>query len=293
MHVYTSDDAAWSPQVQYDSSARFMSPSSDGTVDDLRVGLDAWQYAWDYAWQSKSVASSEEADADVRQVVRKATIELKTTDVRAVFLKAGHLVEEAMGEFVQDSALTGTDQQMQANLTLRVDAQRLPELLNELRGVAEVVSERVGGQDVTSQVVDLEARLRNETRVEQELLELMDKRADAPLKEVLALRSHLSNVRQSIEQLTAQRDHLGRLVSLATVLVIIRGAQAEPPKPDGSIGAYFFERMRAAWLRALVFLVDTAATIVSVLVGGILWWVLLVAAIVGLRRYLRRRAHQV
>jgi hypothetical protein len=224
-----------------------------------------------------------------RQVIRKATIELKAQDVRAVFLKASQLLSEARGEYIQDSSLTGEGAHTEANLTLRIAAERLPEVLNELRQLGEVRSEKIAGEDVTSQVVDLQARLRNEQRVEAELLNLLESRKNSPLKEILELRSSISGVRQTIERLTAQRDRFGRLVSLATVLVIIRPADAPaPPPPKTGLWSHFGDAFQRACENGTLFLVNTLAGLVSVLIGGLVWWVLLIVAILIVRAYRRR-----
>ncbi|MCZ6699080.1 MAG: DUF4349 domain-containing protein [Planctomycetota bacterium] len=222
-----------------------------------------------------------------RQVIRKATIELTTDDVSKAFHKAQLIVNEGLGEFVQESALTGSGETAQADLTIRVAAGRLSEVLQALRELGEVESERRGGQDVTTQVVDVEARLRNERRVETELLDLFDKRKDAPLSEVLQLRAKLGEVRREIERLTAQRDRLSRLVSLATVLVFIRTPEGQRHSDIGA-SAYFGEVLGSAWRRGWTFLADTVALVFSVFVGGLIWWVLIAFAILGIRRVRRR-----
>ena len=224
-----------------------------------------------------------------RHVVRKATIELATDDVRAVFARVGQIINEADGEYVQESSLTGSAENMKAELTLRVAAHRLSGVLNKLRELGEVRSELLGGQDVTAQVVDVEARLRNEQRVEAELLELLQKRQDAPLTEILQLRATLSDVRGVIERLTAQRQKLSQLVDLATVPVIIRTQQAPPDQAgDFSITSYFGAGVQRAWQKGLMLLADTCGFLLSVLVGGLIWWVLLAAVIVAIWRYRRR-----
>ncbi len=223
-----------------------------------------------------------------RQVIRKATMELLTKDVRAAFLRAGQLISEARGEYIEDSGLGGDPNRPEANLTFRVTAGRLPEILNELRQLGEVRLEKTSGEDVTTQVVDVEARLRNEQRVETELLQLLEKRQDAPLKEILELRQSIAGVRQNIEQLTAQREKLGRLVALATVLVIIRASDAPDPRPEPGLGAYLLESLRHAWTSGARFLISTLAGLVSVVVGGLVWWVLAAIAILIARAYWRR-----
>lgn len=236
--------------------------------------------------------SDRTSPAAERYVIRKANIELRTTDVRAAFLKASHLVSEAHGEYVQESSLTGSDQRLQANLTIRVAADRLSSVLQALRELGTVRAETAGGEDVTTQVVDMEARLSNEKRVEVELLQLMEKRTDGPLKEVLELRSAIGNVRQTIETLTAQRERLARLVSLATILVIIRSADtaAEPASPG--LWDYFTTAVSRAAERGVQALINTVAGLILVLVGGALWFALLAAGVLIAIRIVKTRPQQ-
>lgn len=239
--------------------------------------------------QSPALAGGAAPDTD-RQVVRKATLELLTPDVAAVFLKASHVVQAASGEFVQESALTGVGKDAQGNLTLRVAATRLDAALNELRSFGVVRAESTSGEDVTAQIVDVDSRVRNEERVETELLELLAKRADAPLKEILELRERISDIRQRIEQYTTQRQRLSRLVSLATVLVIIRPDQAAATIPkESGIGAYLRDSFAGAWKEGLVSLTDSLAWLVRVALGGFAWWVLLLVAVIGIWRGRRWR----
>ncbi|HYE60445.1 MAG TPA: DUF4349 domain-containing protein [Phycisphaerales bacterium] len=235
-----------------------------------------------------------DAPAD-RMVIRKATVELKTPDVRAAFAKAAQVTSEAQGEYIESSSLTGEGDEMQATMTLRVAATRLSTVLNQLRGLAEVTSENSTGEDITDQFVDLDARLRNEQRIETELLELLASRKDAPLREVLELRDSISRVRESIERMTAQRERLSRLVSLATVLVIIRPDSTKPPPiPDG-LGRYFVKQLRSAWQGSLTFLADSIALLVHIIIGGAVFWIagaLILAAILTARRRATRRLGQ-
>jgi hypothetical protein len=216
-------------------------------------------------------------------------MELESPDVPAAFAKAAHAVSEARAEYVQDSSLTGEGKNARATLTLRIAADRLGAAMNDLRALGTVKTENTTGEDVTSQAVDLDARLRNEQRVEAELLALLEKRSDAPLKEILELRQSLSSVRESIERLSGQRQHLGRLVSLATVLVIIRAPDQhdQPPAPAG-LWTYFSKNIEASWTTGLAYLADTVAALLRVLVGGIIWWTLAALALLAAARHHRR-----
>ncbi len=224
-------------------------------------------------------------DAD-RHVVRKATIELVSDDVPLVFVKCRQLISEAHGEFIEASTLTGSGATARGTLTLRIAVQRLSDVLNDLRRLATVRAEETHGEDVTAQVVDLEARLRNERRVEVELLELLEKRTDAPLKDILEMRRQINIVRESIERLTAQSQQLDRLVSLASVLVIIRPLDAEEQETE--LGAYFSDALHASWTGGLRLLADTVSGGLRVFVGGLMWWLLLGAIFVTVRHHIHK-----
>lgn len=221
----------------------------------------------------------ETASASRRYVIQNVDLQLRATDVSAAFLKARQLVHPEAGEFIENSSLSGDGQFAAANLTLRVAAGRLDNVLNDLRKLGKVTSEQVTGRDVTTEVVDVEAQLRNERRVEKELLELMESRKDAPLTELMQLRESLKTVRYSIESLSGRRETLSRLVSLATILVFIRADTAEPEPVKESFWSYFGAEINAAWTASIRFLADAVAAILRVLVGGMPFWVLIVVVV--------------
>src|SRR5207244_4226025 len=90
-----------------------------------------------------------------------------------------------------------------ASITFRIPATRWDEALAALRGMAvKVVDEHSTTEDVTTQVVDLAARIANLQATEHALQGIMD-RARA-IKDVLAVQEQLTEVRGEIEQMTAE-----------------------------------------------------------------------------------------
>lgn len=232
------------------------------------------------------------ADAQ-RYVAHKASIDLlvKGTDVSVAFEKARFVVSEAQGEYVETSSRSGQNEYASATMVLRVVPKRLPEVLDQLRTLGKVASETSGGDDLTDRVVDLDARLRNERRIETELLELVTSRENAPLKEILDLRAELAKVRGTIEAIVSQREHIGRLVGLATVLVTIRADNAPTPVEE-SLTDYFFKRIEVTFGRATRSLADSVAWIIGAAIAGAIWWLLIAGVVVALcvarRRWARR-----
>ena len=123
--------------------------------------------------------------------------------------------------------------------------------------------------------MDVEARIRNEQRVEAELLALLESRRGAPLAEILQVRQSLASVRESSERLIAQRDRLSRLVSLSTILVTMQTDATEPTQGANGLMDRLGQSLRDAWESGAEALIDSLAFIVRVFIGGLLWWIVL------------------
>ncbi len=209
-----------------------------------------------------------------RFIRRTATLELRVENVSTALARVSSLIDESRGEFVQDSSLSGPADAMTATLALRVEAGRLAAVLAAARDMGEVVSESTRSDDVTAQFVDLDARIRNERRVEVELLELLGSRPEAPLKDIMEVRQSLASVRETIERLEAQSEGLRSIVDLATVRVTLFGDLAPLRPTDSGLGALLSQ----AWRDGLSALTASFAAMVRIIVGGVLGWLLLLLA---------------
>lgn len=232
-----------------------------------------------------------------RRVIQRGTIEVRVADVAATFTRLQSLLSQAGGEYIEQSSLSGTGSSTVGTATLRIAAKRLGFVQAAVAEWGVVTSQTSAGEDVTDQSVDLEARLTVERRVERELLELLDTRKGAPLKEVLEVREQLNSVRTQIERLTAQQTRLDALVSLATLTVTLRASEPVPAAvaPPGILG-YAKQTLADAWARSLTSAIDSLAWLVSMLVGGVFVWIALGLGVVVLLRVWRsietRAAHE-
>jgi hypothetical protein len=100
--------------------------------------------------------------------------------------------------------------------TLRVPADQLDATLIAMKTLGRVESESQNGEDVTSQYVDLEARLANARNTERRLTDLLKERT-GKLSDVLAVENEHARVRGQIEQMEAERKTMSNQVSFATL----------------------------------------------------------------------------
>jgi hypothetical protein len=160
------------------------------------------------------------AQVEQRLIVRVGSLELQVTDVPDTYRKTRELALR-LGGYVGDSEFaTDKDDRPTATVVLRIPADRYDEALDALRPLAtKVVDERSQESDVTSQVVDLNARIVNLRATESALQKLMDRATK--VSEVLDVQAQLTGVREQIEQLTAQKQLLDKLAALSTLTVTL------------------------------------------------------------------------
>ena len=117
--------------------------------------------------------------------------------------------------------------------TLRIPAQQLDAAMAELKRLGRVENESQGGEEVTQQYVDLEARLANGKHTEQRLTEILRQRT-GKLQDVLKVELEIDRVRGEIEQMQAEKKALSKRVAFATLNMTLQEEyharlQAAPP----------------------------------------------------------------
>jgi anti-sigma factor RsiW len=117
--------------------------------------------------------------------------------------------------------------------TLRIPSARFDSAMAELKKLGRVENEAQGGEEVTQQYVDLEARIANAQHTEQRLTEILRRRT-GKLQDVLKVELEIDRVRGEIEQMQAEKKELSKRVAFATVNMTVKEEyharlQATPP----------------------------------------------------------------
>lgn len=144
-------------------------------------------------------------------------------------------IAERHGGFVLESQVGGIDEGT-GSVVLRIPAEQFESALGELKDLAVdggVESERVSGQDVSQEFVDLQSRLRNYEAQETVLLGLMEKAAT--VSDSIRVQRELTNVQLEIEQLRGRLNFLKDQTQFSTITLGMREAGAAEPKPTGTI----------------------------------------------------------
>ena len=145
-------------------------------------------------------------------------------------------IAAAHGGFVAASSTSSVDKARAGDLTVRVPSDRFDAARRDLAALGKVEYQALRGEDVSGQLVDYDARLKSLTAQEEALRGLLGKAT--AVGEVLQVQNSLFDVRQQIEQLSAQKQNLEQAASLATIQVSVfePGAGFEPRAGRGRQG---------------------------------------------------------
>ncbi len=169
------------------------------------------------AQKRAEVANAEEVR---RLIAYNVALAIEVKEFAPAKEKLLQAVEKSGGYVGEASTAETPGQPQRADFTLRVPAEKLPALLAELRRLGRVQNEQLSTDEVTEQVVDLEARLRNSRNTEQRLITVLNDRT-GKVKDILEVEREIARTREEIERMDAQRLNLMNRVQLATVQVAL------------------------------------------------------------------------
>ena len=233
-------------------------------------------------------ALHDQTNRESAKVVRTGSIAIQVDDYAPLKADPDHRVAAAGGHIAQVEQQHTTGGVGWARLTLRVPSDGMAGLLAWLESTTEVQRVQLGAVDVTTQWIDVEARLDNARRTETRLVGILDDRT-ANLADVLAVERELARVRGEIESSEARMRALTDRVDLATLTLEVSVSRPYTPPGTPALG----ERVGDTWDRSLDVMARTGEGLMLVGVALFPWLGLLgsVTAILGLlvRAIVRRR----
>ncbi|WP_380675991.1 DUF4349 domain-containing protein [Salinigranum sp. GCM10025319] len=158
-----------------------------------------------------------------RALIRTGRIALEVDDFEETERNLTQLVESRDG-FVSDSYQernrVGEQTYLTGQVVLRVPSERFAATFEDIQTEGEVLQSSTSTEDVTEQLVDIEARLSN-LRAQRDRLRTLYEQAN-DTEAILQVERRLSEVQTEIERLEARQQSLERRVALSTITVEIR-----------------------------------------------------------------------
>ena len=194
--------------------------------------------------EDNAISSTSYSEEGLQTQVSQVRMVIKNASLSIVVEKPGESIDAItklaadLGGFVVSSNLyrTQTDGGLevpQANITIRVPAEKLDQALAAIKsGAGEILNENVSGQDITQEYTDLESRLKNLQRAENQLTEIMEQAYQT--EDVLSVYNRLVEVQEQIELIKGQMKYYEQSAALSAISVNIQANEAVQPLKIGN-----------------------------------------------------------
>lgn len=161
--------------------------------------------------------------------VKTAQMTLELESVTEGLTQIRAIAQRHQGDItgLQNQTPTDTQTRHTAWVELRIPQANLNDTLDDLADLGTVAQTSIAVEDVSAQLVDYEARLKNLRQTEAMLLDIMERSGD--MADVLRVTQELSTVRQAIETLDAQQSQLRSRIAYSTINLDLRETTANLP----------------------------------------------------------------
>lgn len=219
---------------------------------------------------------------ETQRLIRTGRMTLEVTAVEPAVARLERLAAELGGYLTSSGIERHPDGSLQAEVTLRLPADRYQQAGASLRGLGKVLAESTSIEDVTKTYADLEAHLKVKREAERRVRDLLAQRAGS-LKDVLEAEKELARIRGEVDTLEGERRWYAHQVRYSTLSL-----QLQEPVPLAL-------SRPSAWSALGEALRDSAGILagsLSTLLRGLLYllpWALVLALAFGLVRWFRRK----
>ncbi len=185
-----------------------------------------------------------------------------------------------LGGLVGADRRTLNDQHSEAQITLRVPADRFEAALDALAALGTEESRAVRTEDVTETVLDLDVRLASQQASVDRVRALLA-RAQT-IGEVVSVESELTRREAELASLKSRKERLADLVALSTITVSLLGPDAPSVSEEPETG--FVAGLKDGWEGFL-----TSVQVVLTVAGWLLPWAIAIGLPIWLAIWLLRR----
>jgi predicted lipid-binding transport protein (Tim44 family) len=208
--------------------------AADAPVDDVDAG--------------RAAASTVDLAAQARSVIATGTVNLRAEDVGQARTSTRKVIDAYRGEIAESEIETDRSGELtSARLVLRIPTADFTEAITDLEAISKFNTVQTGEEDVTTQVIDVEARVRAQ---EKSLARVGALLAEAnTFKDVVAIESQLTTRQAELESLKSQRAWLSDQTSMSTITVYLERLSDEDDEPadDSDLLGGFMAGLRSGW----------------------------------------------
>lgn len=238
-----------------------------------------------------AVLESPEIQDTSRKLIRNVNMEVETETFDELLNSIESRVRDFGGYIENSSTHNGSsyygNQNRDANMTIRIPADRLDEFLSQVSSESNVINKSENVSDVTLQYVDMESHKEALLAEQESLLRLMEQAES--IEDIIILESRLTDVRYQIESMEARLRTIDNQVTYSTVYLYIQEVTKLTPVKEPSV----WEKITTGFAESLYEIGDGALNFVIGIVINlphlIVWAVIILIIVMIIRKFIKKR----
>ncbi|MCL1463806.1 DUF4349 domain-containing protein [Argonema galeatum] len=193
-----------------------------------------------------TIVASAPAKRSLPQLIKKAELTLVVGSIDKSMREVSTIIRKQQGDLLgfQDSQPIDSSSRHTASMQIRVPSPKLDTTLDTFAKLGTVQSRSLTAEDVSDQLVDYQARLKNLRKSEEAVLKILER--SGSIRDVLQVSKELSNIRESIERISAQLNNLQNQVAYSTITLNLEAAVSATPASGTPVGL----RVQETWGQA-------------------------------------------
>ncbi len=216
--------------------------------------------------QPDSMNAIKNAEKQSKQITYKATVTIDVNNYQQSRHAIEKLVSQSQGYLVHSSEQQHQKNEQTGTFTFRIPQKNFQTFINHLKTNSldgNVRQITIQGNDVTEEMVDLEARLKAKKATEKRLFDLMNKATDS--SSLLKISQQLDTIQAQIEQIEGRLQYLKNRVEFSEVMVTLTKKEVVSAPDNASMGL----EMKEAFLQSIQWMINVGKNGLIFLAGAI------------------------
>ncbi|MCM1125518.1 MAG: DUF4349 domain-containing protein [Lachnospiraceae bacterium] len=226
-----------------------------------------------------------------RKLIKNVNLQVETEEFDTLLATVRQKTETLSGYIEESYTYNGSAYYgkgtRNANLTIRIPADKLNDFLSEIAEVSNVISRNESVTDVTLKYVDMESHKKALVTEQDRLLELLEQAEN--IEDIISIESRLSEVRYQIESMESQLRTMDNLVSYSTVYLSVEEVKQLTPVVEQSVGEKIVTGFKGSLVDVLSGLLNFGIGLIIYLPYILLWGAIIAAAVVIFRMAFKKR----
>lgn len=210
-------------------------------------------------------------------IARTASLKISAKDFQSARSGVDRIIASFHGFAASMTINNAVGEPQSLNAELHFPAAECNAALAALKALGRVEQEQQGGEEVTAQVVDLDARLKNARETETRLQDILKTRT-GKVSDVLEVENQIAETRQNIEQMEGEQKALHNRITFSAITLDLHeeyqaSLETNAPSAGRRIRNAIVDGFRSAAESSIGLLVFLLNAVPSLLLGTIvLFW---------------------